>query len=153
MPELCLNYDMHELVTNFGSTACLFAKVAIPSARIYSFEPDQESYNTLIEEIGLRHLSRIVEPFPVAVGSTVGSVEFWHNKEHSADHRVVTAKFKESGVPSENVECVAAITVDEFVRVHGLQRIAFVKIDVQGYELAVCEGMGQTREQFPRATV
>ena len=152
-PELFRNGDILDIGANIGYTACLFAKVASPSARIYAFEPDQESYNTLIEEIRRRHLSQIIEPLPVAVGSTVGSVEFWHNKEHSADHRVVTAKFKESGVPSENVECVAATTVDEFVRVRGLQRIAFVKIDVQGYELAVCEGMRQTLEQFPKAPV
>src|SRR6266481_6280444 len=136
-----------------GYTACLFASAASPSAKVYAFEPDRESYNTLVEEIQRRHLLAIIEPLPIAVGTEVGSVELWHNKEHSADHRVVTPKFKESGVPGEKVASVTATTVDEFVRLRGLKRIAFVKIDVQGYELAVCEGMRRTLEQFPEAPV
>jgi FkbM family methyltransferase len=152
-PELFLNGDILDIGANIGYTACLFANAASPSARVYAFEPDQESYNTLVEEIQRRHLQAVIEPLPVAVGSEVGSVEFWHNEEHSADHRVVTPKFKESGVPCDRVAHVAATTVDEFVRLRGLRRIAFVKIDVQGYELAVCQGMRLTLEYFPEAPV
>lgn len=152
-PEFFLGGDILDIGANIGYTACLFANAASPSARVYAFEPDRESHNTLVEEIQRRHLPVIVEPLPVAVGSEVGSVEFWHNEEHSADHRVVTPKFKESGVPGERVTSIAATTVDEFVCVRGLKRIAFVKIDVQGYELAVCEGMRQTLEQFAKTPV
>ena len=152
-PELFLKGDILDIGANIGYTACLFASAASPSAKVYAFEPDRESYNTLVEEIQRRHLPAIIEPLPIAVGSEVGSVQLWHNKEHSADHRVVTPKFKESGVPGEEVASVTATTVDEFVRLRGLKRIAFVKIDVQGYELAVCEGMRLTLEQFPKAPV
>jgi FkbM family methyltransferase len=152
-PELFVNGDILDIGANIGYTACLFANAASPSARVYAFEPDRESYNTLVEEIQRRRLPVTIEPLPVAIGSKAGSVEFWHNEEHSADHRVVTPRFRESGVPGEKVTSVAATTVDEFVRVRGLKRIAFVKIDVQGYELAVCEGMQKTLEQFPKTPV
>jgi len=152
-PELFLKGDILDIGANIGYTACLFANAVSPTAKIYAFEPDRESYNTLVKEIRQRHLPVSIEPIPIAVGSEVGSVEFWHNEGHSADHRVVTPKFKASGVPGEQVTSVAATTVDEFVRVRGLERIAFLKIDVQGYELAVCEGMRGTLGQFPKATV
>jgi len=152
-PELFLNGDILDIGANIGYTACLFANAASPSAKVYAFEPDLESYKTLVEETRRRNLQAIIESLAVAVGSEVGLVEFWHNEEHSADNRVVTQKFKESGVPGEKVAYVPVTTVDEFVRSRRLERIAFVKIDVQGYELAVCEGMRQTLEQFPEAAV
>ena len=153
MPELFLNGDILDIGANIGYTACLFATAASPAAKVYAFEPDRESYQTLVGEILRRKLSAIIEPLAVAVGSEIGSVEFWHNEEHSADHRVVTSKFKESGVPGEKTANVPAITVDEFVRSRGLERIAFVKIDVQGYELAVCEGMRKTMDRFPETPI
>jgi hypothetical protein len=43
--------------------------------------------------------------------------------------------------------------VDNFVAARNLQNISFIKIDVQGYELAVCEGMSRTMEKFPGLSV
>jgi len=41
-------------------------------------------------EIRRKKLGDSVEIFNMAVGSADGLLEFWHNEEHSADHRVVT---------------------------------------------------------------
>jgi hypothetical protein len=43
--------------------------------------------------------------------------------------------------------------VDNFVAARGLRSVCFIKIDVQGYELAVCEGMKGTLEKFPQACI
>ncbi|HYT19676.1 MAG TPA: FkbM family methyltransferase [Candidatus Polarisedimenticolia bacterium] len=39
------------------------------------------------------------------------------------------------------------------VDTRNLRNISFIKIDVQGYELAVCEGMKETLEKFPETCV
>ena len=85
----------------------------------------------------------------MAVGSADGTLEFWHNEEHSADHRVVTEQFKSSRPSPERTTTVAVTSVDNFVAARNLRDVAFIKIDVQGYELAVCEGMRKTLERFP----
>ena len=85
----------------------------------------------------------------MAVGSADGSLEFWHNEEHSADHRVATEQFKASRPPDKKITTVAVTSVDNFVAARNLRSISFIKIDVQGYELAVCEGMRKTLEKFP----
>jgi len=82
-----------------------------------------------------------VEVFNMAVGSADGSLEFWHNEEHSADHRVATAQFKTSRPSNEQITTVTVTSVDNFVAARALRNISFIKMDVQGYELAVCEGM------------
>src|SRR5258707_12618258 len=97
-PELFLKGDILDIGANIGYTACLFASAASPSAKVYAFEPDRESYNTLVEEIQRRHLPAIIEPLPIAAGSEVGSVVLWHNKDHTSHHRVCKSQVKDNRV-------------------------------------------------------
>ena len=94
-----------------------------------------------------------VEIFNVAVGSGDGLLEFWHNDEHFADHRVVTPQFKSMDLDHSRITSVPVTSIDNFVAAHNLSAISFIKIDVQGYELAVCEGMKQTLEKFPLLSI
>jgi len=89
----------------------------------------------------------------MAVGSADGTLEFWHNDEHSADHRVVTAQFKAAQLNGQKITIIPVTSVDNFVAARSLANVAFIKIDVQGYELAVCQGMKQTLESFPQVVV
>jgi FkbM family methyltransferase len=148
-PELFTGGDILDVGANIGYTACVFASARKAPAKIYAFEPDLASFATLEETIRRKHLGDSVEVFNMAVGSADGSLEFWHNEEHSADHRVVTEQFKTSRPAGEKIATVAVTSVDNFVVARHLQNVSFIKIDVQGYELAVCEGMRKTIEKFP----
>src|SRR5260370_39765228 len=73
-PELFLNGDILDIGANIGYTACLFASAASPSAKVYAFEPDRESYTTQAEEIHRRRVPTIIEPRPIAGVSDGSSV-------------------------------------------------------------------------------
>jgi FkbM family methyltransferase len=148
-PELFTGGDILDIGANIGYTACVFAAAIPGAAKVYAFEPDLASFATLREMILRKKIGDTVETFNVAVGSADGSLEFWHNEEHSADHRVVTEQFKSSRLAGEKITTIAVTSVDNFVAARNLRSISFIKIDVQGYELAVCEGMRQTLERFP----
>ena len=107
------------------------------------------SYDVLIQVIQRKNLAGIVVALKTAVGDFDGNVQFWHNKRHPADHRVVTEKFRMSGPEDPEFSDIPVIKVDSFVASRGIQNISFIKIDVQGYALAVCEGMKTTLESFP----
>ena len=119
-------------------------KKASPSHRIRSFNVEIK-----IETIRRKKLSASIEARNLAIGKGDGHVEFWHNKEHSADHRVVTKKFRALRSDTIETSTVAMTSVDAFITSHNLRNVSFIKIDVQGYELGVCEGMQQTLERFP----
>ena len=102
-PELFTNGDILDIGANIGYTACVFAAARKTPAKIYAFEPDLASFATLEETIRRKHLGDIVEVFNMAVGSADGSLEFWHNEQHSADHRVVTEQFKTSRPAAEKI--------------------------------------------------
>ncbi len=148
-PELFAGGDILDIGANIGYTACVFAGARKKPAKTYAFEPDLASFATLGEIIRRKNLGDAVEMFNMAVGSADGSLEFWHNEEHSADHRVVTEQFKTSRPAGERITTVAVTSVDNFVEARNLRNISFIKIDVQGYEFAVCEGMRNTLERFP----
>jgi FkbM family methyltransferase len=148
-PELFTGGDILDVGANIGYTACVFAAAHKAPAKVYAFEPDLASFATLEETIRRKHLGGAVEVFNIAVGSADGALEFWHNEAHSADHRVVTEQFKTSRPAGEEITTVAVTSVDNFVAARNLQNISFIKIDVQGYELAVCEGMRKTIKRFP----
>lgn len=152
-PRLFEGGDVLDLGANIGYTACVFARAAQPNFKVYAFEPDHWTYVILQEVVGRRNLASRVEPLNMAVGSSEGNLEFWHNREHSADHRVVTDQFRRKHPDAKDFFTVPVTTVDEFVKSRNLSRICFVKIDVQGYELSVCRGMRDTIEQFPEMCV
>jgi FkbM family methyltransferase len=152
-PEFFTGGDILDIGANIGYTACIFASAVKRPAKIYAFEPDLASFTTLGEIIRRKNLCEVVEISNLAVGRVDGSLEFWHNEGHSADHRVVTEQFKTSRPSSDEITRVAVTSVDTFVAARNLQNISFIKIDVQGYELAVCEGMRQTLERFPAACI
>jgi FkbM family methyltransferase len=151
-PELFQYGDVLDIGANVGYTSTVFARAIRAGSNVYAFEPDAESYALLKLVIGRKNLSATVEALNCAAGSAEGFLEFWHNEEHSADHRIVTPKFKQARSYLRTSQ-VPVTTVDAFVAARRLQNITFIKIDVQGYEPAVCEGMKDTLDRFPGLSV
>jgi len=152
-PALFQNGNILDIGANIGYTSCLFAGALKPGFKVYSFEPDQANFHMLSEVVRRKKLSERVIPMNTAVGSSDGRIELWHNEKHSGDHRVVTDHFKNALPASGQVFSAALVSVDSFVKTNHLQDISFIKIDVQGYELAVCEGMTQTLAKFPGLSI
>lgn len=148
-PALFQKGNILDIGANVGYTSCLFAQALRPDFKVYSFEPDRDNYQMLSEVIHREKLSERVIPMNSAVGSSDGRIELWHNEKHSGDHRVATDHFKNSLPGSSQMFSTPVVSVDSFVKTNKLQDISFIKIDVQGYELAVCQGMTRTLAKFP----
>jgi FkbM family methyltransferase len=149
MPQIFQSGDVLDIGANIGYTAWVFSEVVASGSKVYAFEPDGTTYAMLEELVRTKKLAKTVEPLNMAVGSEKGFLEFWHNKDHSADHRVATEEFRKVRPDANEVTRVPVTTVDDFVAERKLEHVSFVKIDVQGYETAVCQGMSRTLEKFP----
>ena len=152
-PELFQKGDVLDIGANIGYTSCVFAGAVKPGGKVYAFEPDRATYVLLEGIVRSKRLSETIEILNCAVGSSEGTVEFWHNEGHSADHRVATEKFKSEYRGATHTSNVRVTSLDVFAATRGLENISFIKIDVQGYELAVCEGMQATVKRFPEICV
>ena len=72
-----------------------------------------------------------------------GTLRLWLNPRHHGDHRIAT-----DALVGDTVE-VPVVAIDSFVERENIHPVRFIKIDVQGYEPAVCEGMGRVLAANP----
>ncbi len=144
-----------DIGANIGYTSFLFSKAVQSEFKVFSFEPDLESFELLNHVINKNKLKDKVIPLQVAVGDIDGIVEFWHNPKHQADHKVITKLLKEELKASKSgIRNVPIISIDSFITRNKIDEpIKFIKIDVQGYELPVCLGMKNTLKKNPQAVI
>lgn len=115
-----------------GETAGRFA-TDFPAARIYSFEPVQSSFATLAAAAAAWPN---VECHHLALGDREMEIEI----ALQPDSQTNTLLARASDSPGARKEKVTVTTVDAFAASHGISRIDLLKIDTEGFELAVLAG-------------
>jgi FkbM family methyltransferase len=136
-----------------GESAIVYAK-RFPNAKIFSFEPVQETFKQLTNNIRLSKLAQ-VECVRSALGDRVEVAKI----VLQGDTQLNSLCFRASDMESKGVEDVPVITVDRFVAERGIKRIDFMKIDTEGQEMAVLKGArntlsaGNIRALFLEATL
>ena len=149
-PDLFAGGHIIDVGANVGYTATVFARAVSPGFQVYAFEPEARNFEDLERTVARRNMKGVVVPVRLAAGEKEGEVELWCNEAHHADHRIATDALRASGLPVKRTIRLPMVSVDGFLeqrRIGG--PIKFVKIDVQGYELAVCRGMVATMSRNP----
>lgn len=152
-PQLLRDGHVLDVGANVGYTASVFARGVSPGFKVFAFEPERDNFALLTETMARLGLSTVVEPVRAAVGTSGGAIELWRNQRHPGDHRIATDAFQ-AGRGALQTETVRLVSIDEFARERGIaDAVRFLKIDVQGYEPAVLEGMTETLRRNPRVSV
>ncbi len=121
----------------WGDTALYLANLVGPRGRVYTFEFDSESLNVLRVNLelnpGLAERIEIVEQ------------PLWHTSGEELPFLAagrMTTLLDTAGVDGD--PRVRTTTLDDFVQRAGIDRVDFVKMDVEGSELNVLNGARQT---------
>lgn len=105
----------------------------LPNPTVYSFEPSPNSFETLRSVYGGRegiHLENL------ALGDRPGTLPFFVTRDYSVNDSLLEPAWK-----AEATEIPVRVeTLDEYCTAHGVQRIDFLKVDTQGYDLSVLHG-------------
>ncbi len=115
-----------------GTTAVYFRKLVGSVGKVYAFEPLPDSFSMLSNNIQRLGFDNIILT-KAALAEVEGTLTFQQQK-NSASSRLDLAG---------NLE-VAAITIDAFVEKNNLERIDFIKLDIEGAELGALDGATQT---------
>lgn len=120
-----------DIGANVGQSALLYAK-SFPGADIYSFEPVSETFKLLTENtISLGK----VKVFNCAFGN--------RNEEMRINLTDDSRTCSITHYKTARMENISIRTIDEFSKDNAIQRIDFLKVDTEGYELQVLAGAEQ----------
>ena len=150
-PELVRGGSVADVGAHVGYTASVFCEALDPGFRVYAFEADPANVRLLLETLVSQIALGRVVAVEAAVGSGAGTAELLRSAVHPGDHRIGTPAFQAQGV--RDAVQVSVVSLDEFFASRPDEPLAFVKVDVQGYEIEVCRGMARTLERCPSAAV
>ena len=129
---------------NVGYFTLLAAELAGSGGTVYAFEPEPNNYALLKNNIQLNSYSNI-QPIETAVSNECGSTQLYLSAMDNGSHSIYGTAAR--GVTGTHL--VATTTLDAFLKGEGWPKVDLVKIDVEGAEIRVLDGMERLCERSP----
>ncbi|OFW52515.1 MAG: hypothetical protein A2163_08190 [Actinobacteria bacterium RBG_13_35_12] len=137
-----------EAGSHIGIHTLFFAK-QINSGNIIAFEPNPLNYYFLCKNIKINSFTNVI-PVNAGLADKEGILHFLSYRYNSAKGTFKTDKqeiIKKSKKKLTKID-VPVTTIDNAVKKYSLDTVDFVKIDTEGFEPYVIEGMKITLEKF-----
>jgi FkbM family methyltransferase len=128
---------------NIGLYTLLLARLTGEAGHVFAFEPEPNLFSVLCENCAANNAVNVT-PFQCAAGDANGRATFQRATFNSGDNRLGGSK---PGAQSIEVEVAR---LDEVLPV---QTVQFIKLDVQGHELAALTGMQRMLASSPDVRV
>lgn len=127
------NDTVVDIGSNFGWYSVLFADLVGPSGKVFAFEPNASIFQVLKKNISLNDFTSIIRFSRTAVGDTIGD-GYLHANDHESGAGYINC--------DNDLGEVSRVTISSLDRLlHDyINQIAFMKIDVEGFEPKVLSG-------------
>lgn len=126
-----------DIGANAGIHALAFAAQANPGGKVYAFEPTNDAFARLQENVRLNPQLN-VEPIQLALSDrnlTAQTVDF-------------RSSWRTDGVNEQRFSTVSFRRLDDWIRDEKVSDVCVVKIDVDGHEYSVIRGATETLSRF-----
>ena len=138
--RLSLGDVYYDIGANIGIHALPGAVMVGEEGLVVAFEPDAANFHRLLENADKNHLNNVIA-FGVALGSTNQISSFYRhtNRTGEGGHSLIKRDSQMGGMNR-----IPQTRLDDLVALWGLPIPQYVKIDVEGTELDVIDGMRDT---------
>jgi FkbM family methyltransferase len=127
---------------NQGLFTLVFSRLAGASGSVIAFEPEPDMYAALEHNCKINR-ARNIEYFPFAVGASVGKGVLSRSLVHGGDGCMTTERHM------DQLSRLVDVQLTSLDVALGDRRVDFVKIDVQGAEMGVFQGMTEVMRKNP----
>ena len=128
---------------NVGVFSFLFASIVGEEGIVYSFEPEENNY-TCFEKSLEKHNKKNIVLDKRAVGSTKSTQKFDRRGGAFSGRLIGNGLYNTTG----NIRIVETVSIDHVVKEEGYRLPDILKIDVEGNEGMVLEGMKNILETY-----
>jgi len=132
-----------DIGAHVGYYTLLAAKLVGPTGKVYAFEPEPGNHSTLQKNIQLNNYQNIVAT-RIAVSDRRGRASMYLTSLDSGRHSLF-----QHGLPKLGSTQVETTTLDWFLESQDAPRVDLIKIDVEGAEVDVLDGMHQLLIRSP----
>jgi len=132
---------------NLGAVSLMLARCAGPTGRVHAFEPVPAVRARLAEHVGANGFADVVRIHDEALADETGTATF-HVAAEAETNQGLGSLLHESRPGAMTALEVRTIRLDEFVEREGIERLDWIKMDVQGAEPLLLEGARRSLERF-----
>lgn len=126
---------------NIGYYVLLENKILNGEGKIIAIEPSPDNFKQLMRNLELQK-TKIVDAYNLAAGNKDGNLKFLIY-EDASNSCMIIPEGQESRWPGQIIE-VPVRKMDNFLEKLGVTKIDFIRMDVEGYEKHVLEGLKNT---------
>jgi FkbM family methyltransferase len=122
-----------DIGANIGFHTLMFARLVGDKGKVYAFEPDPTNFALLEKNVRANGYQN-VELVRKALSDENGRIQLYLSKNNKGMHRIYKSRYC-----GESIE-VDVVRLDDYFERYG-SAISFIKMDVEGAEMAVLKGM------------
>jgi FkbM family methyltransferase len=117
----------------------------LPAASIYAFEPAASVYQELARRVNAAGADGKIKPYNLGFSDSMKLVDLYAYSVEGHDASVLSSidqrlPTQVLDVRTDSHEQIQVQTIDGFCEAEGIERIDFLKLDVEGHELSVLRG-------------
>ena len=129
-----------DIGANIGYYAKILSHITGPRGQVHCFEPDPDNFKHLTRACG--QLKNVFLN-QAAAGPRTETLKIYKSKQLNVDHRTYQPE------EYDEVLDVKALSVDDYVKQQQVQKVDFIKMDIQGFEMQAFNGMKETLQRYP----
>ena len=137
IPHFPIRQD--DIVIDIGANQGFFAcYAAYKGAKVFAFEPFEESFKTMMDNLELNQLSDRIVARPWAIGGQDGSTELIYTNWLGGGMNTINVDFvKETALNTLGSTTVNCYTLPRIIEEFNINRIRLCKIDCEGAEFDI----------------
>lgn len=128
---------LFDVGANIGEYSNELADFFGPASTVHAFEPSKETFEKLKKTIGTR--TNVIAN-NCGFSDSKGTLKLYKNTDRHTLASLYQRDLEHYDLKLDQVEEIQLTTVDLFCAKHGIERLHFLKIDIEGHELSALKG-------------